>query len=96
MLRSREELARHIVRAAVEGRRTFRFDTFGDERFWERTPAASGHCRQQVGGVGAGLSRRRALALGLKVDQDALPGALISELKSETSISMILQSLLPF
>jgi hypothetical protein len=33
-LRPDKELAEHIVRAVVDGRRTFRFDTFGDEAFW--------------------------------------------------------------
>jgi hypothetical protein len=35
----------------------------------------------QVGGIGPGLSPRQALSLGLKVDQDAIPPALILELK---------------
>jgi hypothetical protein len=35
----------------------------------------------QVGGIGPGLSPRQALSLVLKVDQDAIPLALILELK---------------
>jgi hypothetical protein len=57
-----------------EGRRTFRFDTFGDEAFWGDTlklhQAIAGEAN---GGVGPGLSPRAALAVGLKVDIDALP-----------------------
>jgi hypothetical protein len=58
----------------AEGRRTFRYDTFGDEAFWgdllQLHRAIAGEGR---GGVGAGLSPRAALALGLKVDVEALP-----------------------
>jgi hypothetical protein len=66
-----------------EGRRTFRFNTFGDEAFWggelglHRAIEGSRH-----GGVGPGLSPAAAAALGLKVDVDALPPSLINELKA--------------
>src|ERR1043166_9518260 len=57
-----------------EGRQTFRFDTFGDEDFWGNTlklhEAIAGAAN---GGVGPGLSPKTALALGLKVDAEALP-----------------------
>jgi len=57
-----------------EGRKTFRFDTFGDEEFWGATlklhTAIAG---QANGGVGPGLSPKAALGLGLKVDVDSLP-----------------------
>ncbi len=56
------------------GRETFRFDTFGDEVFWGDTlrlhEAIAG---ADNGGVGPGVSPNQALALGLKVDVDALP-----------------------
>jgi hypothetical protein len=56
-----------------EGRHAFRFDTFGDEVFWgdalKLHEAIEG---ARFGGVGPGLSPRNALALGLKVDIDAL------------------------
>ncbi|HEY2031991.1 MAG TPA: hypothetical protein VGH20_22520 [Myxococcales bacterium] len=59
------------------GRQTFRHDTFGDEAFWSDTihldQAIEGTAR---GGVGAGVSPRTALAVGLKVDVDALPADL--------------------
>ncbi len=55
------------------GRRIFRFDTFGDEAFWGGVlrihQAIEGRAH---GGVGAGVSPKTALAVGLKVDVDAL------------------------
>jgi hypothetical protein len=65
-----------------EGKQTFRFDTFGDEAFWSSAlqlhQAIAG---QNFGGVGPGVSPKTALAVGLKVDSDALPSSLISQLK---------------
>jgi cytochrome c5 len=65
-----------------EGRQTFRFDTFGDEAFWSDAlqlhRAIEG---AQFGGVGPGVSPVTALAVGLKVDSEALPQSLISQLK---------------
>ncbi len=59
-----------------EGRQTFRFETFGDEAFWGGTlrlhEAVAGAAH---GGVGPGLSPAQALALGLKVDSEALSDA---------------------
>jgi hypothetical protein len=57
-----------------EGRAAFRHDTFGSEAFWggalklHRTIAGTNH-----GGVGPGVTPRTALAVGLKVDSEALP-----------------------
>ncbi|MFZ0060587.1 MAG: hypothetical protein WAL47_00965 [Pyrinomonadaceae bacterium] len=69
-------------RLLTEGRQTFRFDTFGDEAFWggmlQLHQAIEG---SQFGGVGDGLSPSEALALGLKVDVDALPRALVNQLR---------------
>jgi hypothetical protein len=66
-----------------QGQRTFRFDTFGDEAFWGDTlglhKAIEG---AKLGGVGPGVSPKTALAVGLKVDVDALPASLIGALKS--------------
>jgi hypothetical protein len=59
---------------AEQGRQIFRFDTFGDEKFWgdslklHRAVAGAAN-----GGVGPGLSPKAALGVGLKVDVDALP-----------------------
>jgi len=65
-----------------EGKQIFRYDTFGDETYW------SGKLRLQqaiqgsrFGGVGPGLSPKTALAVGLKVDLDALPADLVDRIK---------------
>ncbi|HEY2798699.1 MAG TPA: hypothetical protein VGK26_12475 [Thermoanaerobaculia bacterium] len=75
-------IKQHALDALEEGRQTFRFDTFGDETFWGDTlrlhEAIEGAAR---GGVGPGLSPRAAIAAGLKVDVDALPGSLQSDLR---------------
>jgi hypothetical protein len=66
----------------ADGRQTFRFDTFGDEAFWGDTlqlhRAIEG---AGFGGVGPGVSPKTALAVGLKVDVDALPQPLIEQLR---------------
>jgi hypothetical protein len=66
-----------------EGRKTFRFDTFGDESFWSDglglDRAIEG---EKNGGVGGGVSPATALKLGLKVDMDALPAALVDQIKA--------------
>jgi hypothetical protein len=65
-----------------QGRQVFRFNTFGDEKFWGDTlqlhRAIAG---SSLGGVGSGVSPNTALNLGLKVDVDALPQPLIEKLK---------------
>jgi hypothetical protein len=77
---ARDRAARNDLVAA--GRDTFRFDTFGDEAFWGDTlklhEAIEG---SRFGGVGAGVSPKTALAVGLKVDVRALPGSLIAQLR---------------
>ncbi len=66
----------------LRGRKIFRFDTFGDQAFWGDTlglhRAIAGRAN---GGVGNGLSPNTALELGLKVDVNALPGKLRSDLR---------------
>jgi len=66
-------------RMIEEGQRTFRFDTFGDEAFWGDTlklhQAIEG---AHFGGVGSGVSPATALAVGLKVDADALPSNVLN------------------
>src|SRR6185503_6538427 len=59
---------------ALEGRAIFRFDTFGDEAFWTDT--------LRMHEVVQGVSPATALAVGLKVDLDALPASLVSDLKA--------------
>jgi hypothetical protein len=70
-------LAVHVVRQLAEGKKTFRFDTFGDEEFWGDTLRLhDGIQGSAFGGVGDGVSPRAALGLGLKVDVKALPQSL--------------------
>lgn len=63
----------HAIAAIERGRNIFRFDTFGDESFWTDT------LKLQQGIVR--VSPRTALAVGLKVDADALPANVIAALK---------------
>ena len=76
-------IADNIQQMMDEGRHTFRFDTFGDEAFWsdglglDRAINGAKH-----GGVGDGVSPKTALALGLKVDMDALPPAVVEAVKA--------------
>lgn len=66
-----------------EGRRIFRYDTFGDEAFWgdalklHLALAGTNH-----GGIGPGVSPQTALAVGLKVDVQALPPSLRAKLRA--------------
>ncbi len=75
-----------IVKSALtsiaKGRETFRFDTFGDEAFWGDTLNLDATIAGAAnGGIGPGLTPAQALALGLKVDVDALPRQLQSKLR---------------
>lgn len=72
--------AQNMVEA---GREIFRHDTFGDEAYWGDTlklhQAIAGAAN---GGVGGGVDPKTALAVGLKVDVDALPKDLVDNLKA--------------
>src|SRR3569833_440124 len=63
----------------AEGKSVFRFDSFGDEDFWSGVlhldKAIAGSAN---GGYGAGVSPKTALAVGLKVDADALPPSVVT------------------
>ena len=78
----RDETRDHAQRMLREGRKTFRDDTFGDEAFWGDTlklhQAIEGAA---LGGIGPGVSPASALAVGLKLDSDALPSTLIDQLE---------------
>jgi len=70
-------IAHNAQKMIDEGKKTFRYDTFGSEAFWgdalQLHKAVAG---AKNGGVGPGVSPKTALAVGLKVDVDALPAAL--------------------
>jgi len=72
--------------AIDQGRQTFRFETFGDEAFWGDTLKIHQTIEGSTfaGGVGPGVSPKTALAVGLKVDVDALPQELVAQLKNGT------------
>src|SRR5687768_2941221 len=73
----RADIDANAERLIDEGRQVFRHDTFGSEDFWggqlrlhEPIAGAERH------GVGPGVTPHQALALGLKVDFDAVPKVL--------------------
>ncbi len=77
-----DQIQANAQRMLDDGKQTFRFDTFGDEVFWGDTL----HLHQAIagaanGGIGPGVSPKTALAVGLKVDVDALPQNVIYALK---------------
>ncbi len=73
----------HAQQMIQEGRRIFRFDTFGSEAFWgDALQLHKAIAGEKHGGVGGGVSPKTALAVGLKVDVDALPAPLQAELKA--------------
>ncbi|HEY3311805.1 MAG TPA: hypothetical protein VGK00_09215 [Anaerolineales bacterium] len=67
----------------TQGKQIFRYDTFGDQDFWggalKLHQAIEG---VKFGGVGPGVSPATALAVGLKVDVQALPQTLQFQLKN--------------
>jgi hypothetical protein len=65
------ETAERLIR---DGRRTFRSDTFGDEAFW------TGVLRLNEGVQN--VSPATALAVGLKVDVDALPAPVVAAIQA--------------
>jgi len=78
-----DPVAQMAVSRIVEGRDTFRFDTFGDEAFWGDTL----HLHEAIAGaangrVGPGLTPGAALGLGLKVDSEALPKGVVMQIQS--------------
>ena len=77
------EIAAHAQRMIEEGRRIFRFDTFGSEAFWgDALQLHKAIAGAKNGGVGGGVSPKSALAVGLKVDAEALPAALVAQIKA--------------
>jgi len=66
----------------ADGQRTFRYDTFGDEAFWgDNLKLHQAIAGAKLGGVGPGVSPRTALAVGLKVDSEALPAAVAQAIR---------------
>jgi hypothetical protein len=73
----------HAKSMLEEGRRIFRFDTFGSERFWgDALQLHKAIAGEKNGGVGGGVSPKTALSVGLKVDAEALPAKLVAQIKA--------------
>jgi hypothetical protein len=76
-------IARHAQTMMDEGRKTFRYDTFGSEAFWgDALQLHKAIAGEKNGGFGPGVSPKTALSVGLKVDADALPNTLKNQIKS--------------
>ena len=63
--------------APPNGQQIFRFDTFGDEQFWTDTLHLERAIQQ-------GVDPTTALSVGLKVDMDALPPAVVAGIQRGT------------
>jgi cytochrome c peroxidase len=78
-----EAASGYAARMLKEGKQTFRFDTFGSEDFWggkvKLHQAIQG---EKNGGVGPGVSPKKALELGLKVDMEAVPPKVAAAIKA--------------
>ncbi|MFS4459143.1 c-type cytochrome [Bdellovibrio sp. HCB2-146] len=69
-----------------EGREIFRHDTFGSETFWgDKLRLHHAIIGEKNGGVGAGVSPKAALAVGLKVDIESLSQATLDAIKNGTA-----------
>jgi hypothetical protein len=68
------QIVANTAKMIADGRKTFRFDTFGDEDFW-------GGALRLHEAIAQVVSPEVALSVGLKVDVDALPGNLQSDLR---------------
>ena len=74
---SKRAINAHAEQMLNDGREIFRFDTFGSESFWEKTRLHDAIAGEKNGGVGPGLTPNDALKLGLKVDLQKAPKALL-------------------
>jgi hypothetical protein len=70
------------VKLYKQGKHIFRYDSFGDQAYWsgqlQIDKAIEG---AKNGGVGPGVSPKTALAVGLKVDANALPKSVVNGIK---------------
>src|SRR5882672_10800836 len=77
------QIAAHAQRMIEDGRRFFRFDTFGSEAFFgDALQLHKAIAGAKNGGVGGGVSPKTALSVGLKVDAEALPAELVAQIKT--------------
>ncbi len=77
------QIDRNSAELLAEGRKVFRYDTFGSEAFWgDALRLHLAIAGEKNGGIGPGVSPKQALQLGLKVDAAALPEPVIQALKA--------------
>ena len=77
-----QQISDNAQRMMEQGKQIFRYDTFGDEAYWsDKLKLHQAIQGTNFGGVGAGVSPKTALAVGLKVDIDALPEPLVKQIK---------------
>jgi len=77
------EIARHAEAMLGDGKKIFRYETFGSEAFWgDALQLHKAIAGEKNGGVGPGVSPKIALSVGLKVDADALPATLKQQIKA--------------
>ena len=75
-------ISENAQRMMEQGKQIFRYDTFGDEAYWsDKLKLHHAIQGSKFGGVGSGVSPKTALAVGLKVDMDALPADLVEKIK---------------
>ncbi len=78
-----QQINDNAQRMMEQGKQIFRYDTFGSEDFWGgKLRLHEAIAGQKLGGVGNGVSPKTALALGLKVDAEALPADLVAQIKA--------------
>ena len=78
-----QQISDNAQRMMEQGKQIFRYDTFGSEDFWGgKLRLHEAIAGQKLGGVGNGVSPKTALALGLKVDAEALPADLVAQIKA--------------
>lgn len=75
--------AKQVQQYIADGKKIFRFDTFGSEEFWGgKLKLHQALAGAKLGGVGPGLSPKKALELGLKVDMEAVPKEVAAAIKA--------------
>jgi hypothetical protein len=77
------QISENARRMMEQGKQIFRYETFGDEVYWsDKLKLHHAIQGSKFGGVGAGVSPKTALSVGLKVDMDALPADLVAKVKA--------------
>jgi hypothetical protein len=81
--RNDRQINAHAEEMVERGRWIFRFDTYGSEAFFgDALQLHKAIAGKKNGGVGSGVSPKTALAVGLKVDVDALPNRLQARIRA--------------